>query len=228
MSRNNDFHKERRGFLKLVAKSVAVAPVIGALGSIDLLVSGCSGSNFQDTTPIERTRNNQAYVILIDYDQDLKEVSETAGYDGEYGHVALVYKGMAYGVSTGQRVGKGREIALEDLEDLLKGCAYEIFELDLKNPRRAIQYFASVVKGEEFANSADMIVKMCNGSSNPLTKVHPILLDTPEKTNFELMDALISRDIPIPKNGVLYLPEQFKTAGFSYGKGVFGTEAQKR
>ena len=69
---------ERRKFMEILSKSVAGISALGTIGTLDTLL-GCT-SHFQDTPAIEKPRPDQAYIILIDSNEDMKDISKVAGY----------------------------------------------------------------------------------------------------------------------------------------------------
>ncbi|MBT4824835.1 hypothetical protein HN695_05030 [Candidatus Woesearchaeota archaeon] len=195
----------------------------GVLGVTALApLIGCGPNAFQSKEPIEKLRMGSVYLFLINTNPDIKEISRIAGLPGEYGHIELVYRGLAYGSEDGNC----RKISISDLERKFEGLDYEVREVELANPYKAIQHFSQVLTKKPYNNPAEMIMDMYIGSGKPLHGVYPVSIETVDRTNDKLREILESKGIPTNRTGQVYLPDQFKHVGWHLGEGVF--RADKR
>jgi hypothetical protein len=209
-------------------KHTAVGGLVAAIGG----VPGCVSVFGDKKSPVETLRQGEVYLFLIDANEDIKHITDVANNNdnkAKYGHIELVYNGVAYGarddidpeIPVSSDVLVSSDIPLSRLERLFDGHDYEVRTIELKDPHRAIQYFSKELRGNQYDNPAQVIIEMCSNSGNMLTSVHPASVNPVDRNDTRLKDAMESMGMVVPRNGFVYLPDQFQNVGVWSEKSTF-------
>lgn len=169
--------------------------------------------------PLSRGRN---YIVLIDKYDDVKQLSQLAGFSGHYGHIEVVRDGEVYGC----RPSQCKAMSLKELQQMFRGYAYEVRDVEINgDASRAVNWFNDNLQGRSYDlfynNCTDAVVGMYDASGDKTVRVPPILVDQTYATNVRLRNFMQANGIPKPNRPVIWFPDQFESLGELVAKGVF-------
>lgn len=168
---------------------------------------------------LERGKN---YLVLIDAYDDVKKLSELAGFSGDYGHIELVKDEKAYGC----RPPQCSEISLVDLEKRFPNRKFEVREVEIiGNPEKATRWFRENLEGQAYdllyRNCTDAVVLMYDASGDRTRRIDPVDVDKIYTTNEPLRRFMADLGMPKPNRAEVFFPDQFTKVGKLVAKDRF-------
>nr|MBT4247918.1 hypothetical protein [Candidatus Woesearchaeota archaeon] len=158
---------------------------------------------------LSKLKPGRDYVVLIGAYDDVKTMSELAGFTGNYGHIEVVRDGKVYGcrpITCG-------DISLAELDQKFKGATFEVREVRVEDdPQARIQRFNSEFGGKPY----DFYYRNCTDATVAMVGylgVVPINVDHQWSNNVPLRELLTKSGLGKPNRESVLLPDQFENVG---------------
>ncbi len=213
----------------------SLATLLSGLCISSSILSGCSAttragspistlkvSSSNKPQPVfDRLQDGHVYLILISAYSQVIELSTLAlGSQSKYGHIELVYNGLAYGC----RPPSCGAMRLHDLATRFAGKEYTVREMHATNVTSGLKTFNKHFKGQKYdflyRNCTDAVYQTLAVSGVPALP-DPLSVAVTYAERPALRDFMEANVILLPDRKAILFPDQFLTVGVFTGEGKF-------
>lgn len=176
-------------------------------------LSAMSGCLPQGASVLNRLPANHAYIVLMEGDNFITEVSRLVGFEGRYWHIEVVYNSQVYGC----RPPVCSEISVSELSKKFKGNKATIRRFDdFDNPNGAITWFRVSEQGKAY----DLFDKNCTNLVWELSRQGGVKKSLVRWTKTEeallipgVSELLVKNQMAPPKRIYILFPDAFTEVG---------------